>query len=152
MGAKDAFGVGSSLRQASAPARSELMATYLVDTSVIIDALNQKRGRWQLLGSLVKAGDTLAVSVVTVMEIYAGMRPHESQITQSFLSGLDHFEVDFELARYAGLLKNELARRGRTISATDVLIGATALAHKLILMTDNQKDFPMTALALYPLP
>ena len=52
------------------------MAIYLVDTSVIIDALNQKRGRWQLLGSLVKAGDTLAVSVVTVMEIYAGMRPH----------------------------------------------------------------------------
>ena len=128
------------------------MAIYLVDTSVIIDALNQKRGRWQLLGSLVKAGDTLAVSVVTVMEIYAGMRPNESQITQSFLSGLDHYEVDFELGRYAGLLKNEWARRGRMISATDVLIAATALAHKLILMTDHRKDFPMTALALYPLP
>ncbi len=127
------------------------MATYLVDTSVIIDALNQKRGRWQLLGSLVQAGDSLAVSVVTVMEIYAGMRPNESQITQSFLSGLDHYEVDFELGRYAGLLKNEWARGGRTISATDVLIGSTALAHKLILMTDNRKDFPMTA-SFYPLP
>jgi len=128
------------------------MATYLVDTSVIIDALNQKRGRWQLLGSLVEAGDSLAVSVVTVMEIYAGMRPHESRITQSFLSGLSHYEVDLELARYAGLLKNEWARQGRTISATDVLIAATALAHKLMLMTDNRKDFPMAELALYPLP
>jgi predicted nucleic acid-binding protein len=128
------------------------MATYLVDTSVIIDALNQKRGRWQLLGSMVAAGDNLAVSVVTVMEIYAGMRPHESRITESFLSGLSHYEVDLELARYAGLLKNEWARQGRTIPATDVLIAATALAHKLMLMTDNRKDFPMMELALYPLP
>ncbi|HEY6392988.1 MAG TPA: type II toxin-antitoxin system VapC family toxin [Bryobacteraceae bacterium] len=128
------------------------MATYLVDTSVIIDALNQKRGRWQLLGSMVAAGDDLAVSAVTVMEIYAGMRPHESRITQAFLSGLSHYEVDLELARYAGLLKNEWARQGRTISATDVLIAATALAHKLMLITDNRKDFPMKELALYPLP
>jgi predicted nucleic acid-binding protein len=128
------------------------MATYLVDTSVLIDALNQKRGRWQLLGSLVEAGDSIAVSVVTVMEIYAGMRPHEARITESFLSGLSHYGVDLELARYAGLLKNEWARQGRTISATDVLIAATALAHKLMLMTENRKDFPMPALALYPLP
>lgn len=128
------------------------MSTYLVDTSVIIDALNRKRGRWELLGSLVEAGDSLAVSVVTVMEIYAGMRPHESRITQSFLSGLSHYEIDLELARYAGLLKNEWGRQDRTISATDVLIAATALAHKLMLMTDNRKDFPMTELAFYPLP
>ena len=32
------------------------MATYLVDTSVIIDALNSKRGRRDLLLGLVKQG------------------------------------------------------------------------------------------------
>jgi len=45
------------------------MAIYLLDTSVIIDALNQRRGRWLLLASLVAAGDTLACSVVTLTEI-----------------------------------------------------------------------------------
>ena len=93
-------------------------------------------------------GTTLSEMVAAI-----GARWHiEEDFENAKDSGLDHYEVDFELARYAGLLKNEWARRGRTISSTDVLIGATALAHKLILMTDNRKDFPMTALAFYPLP
>jgi len=128
------------------------MATYLLDTSVIIDALNRKRNRWQLLASLVENGETLACSVITIAEIYAGLRPRESESTQIFLEGLEHYSIDWELARYAGLLKNEWAHRGRTLALADVLIAATALAHKLVLMTDNRKDFPMPQLVLYPLP
>jgi predicted nucleic acid-binding protein len=128
------------------------MAIYLLDTSVIIDALNQKRGRWQLLGSLVEAGDTLACSVVTLTEIYAGIRPKELAFTERFLEGLQHFELDSHLARYAGLLKNEWAKKGRTLAGVDLIIAATALGHHLVLMTDNRKDFPMAQLALYPLP
>jgi predicted nucleic acid-binding protein len=127
------------------------MATYLLDTSVVIDALNRKRGRRQLLTALVESGETLACSAMTVMEIYAGLRPHESQTTHAFLDGLEHYTVDRELGRYAGLLKNEWAKQGRTLSAPDVVIAATALIHKLVLMTDNRKDFPMPQLALYPL-
>jgi predicted nucleic acid-binding protein len=127
------------------------MAIYLLDTSVVIDALNRKRGRWQLLRALVESGETLACTAMTVMEIYAGLRPQESITTQAFLDGLEHYTVDRELGRYAGLLKNEWAKRGRTLSAPDVVIAATALLHKLVLMTDNRKDFRMPQLALYPL-
>ena len=128
------------------------MAIYLLDTSVIIDALNRKRGRRELLASLVASGEALGCSAITVTEIYAGMRPYEASATESFLDTLEHYDIDRELARYAGLLKNEWARKGRTLSTTDVLIAATALAHRLVLMTDNRKDFPMPGLALYPLP
>jgi predicted nucleic acid-binding protein len=128
------------------------MAIYLLDTSVVIDAINGKRGRWQLLASLVEGGEELACSAITLLEVYAGMRPRESAATQLFLDALEQYGVDSELARYAGLLKNEWSKRGRTLSIADVLIGATALAHKLVLMTDNRKDFPMPGLALYPLP
>ncbi|HEY6333288.1 MAG TPA: type II toxin-antitoxin system VapC family toxin [Blastocatellia bacterium] len=128
------------------------MAIYLLDTSVIIDAMTRKRGRWQLLKALVESGETLACSAMTVVEIYAGIRPPELVMTQAFLDGLEHYTVDRELGCYAGLLKNEWAKQGRTLSAPDVVIAATALAHKLVLMTDNRKDFPMPRLALYPLP
>ena len=60
--------------------------------------------------------------------------------------------MDSQLARAAGLLKNEWARKGRTIGVVDMIIAATALAHNLVFMTDNRKDFPMPELALYPLP
>ncbi|HTC89014.1 MAG TPA: type II toxin-antitoxin system VapC family toxin [Bryobacteraceae bacterium] len=128
------------------------MAIYLLDTSVIIDVLNQKRGRWQLLGSLVEAGDTLACSVVTLTEIYAGVRPKEVVFTERFLEGLEHYDLDSHLARLAGLLKNEWSKKGRTLGVVDLIIAATALAHNLVLMTDNRKDFPMRELSFYPLP
>lgn len=127
------------------------MAVYLADTSVLIDAINRKRGRWELLRTLVEGGDTLACSAITVTEIYAGMRPHESAATRSLLEAMELYEVDWELARYAGLLKNEWGRRGQTLSVPDVLIAATALVHSLVLMTDNRKDFPMPQLVVYPL-
>jgi predicted nucleic acid-binding protein len=119
---------------------------------VIIDALNRKRKRWELLGSLVEAGETLACSAITVAEIYAGIRQHETERTHTFLENLDCYGVDADLARYAGWLKNDWAKQGRTLSISDVLIAATALVHKVVLMTDNRKDFPMQNLALYPLP
>jgi tRNA(fMet)-specific endonuclease VapC len=128
------------------------MAIYLLDTSVVIDALNQKRGRWQLLASLVEGGEMLASSVMTLTEIYAGVRPGEFTLTERFLNSLDHYEVDAPLARYAGLLKNEWAQKGRTLGVVDLVIAATALAHGLVLMTENRKDFPMRKLALYTLP
>ncbi len=128
------------------------MAIYLLDTSVIIDALNRKQGRWELLASLVEAGDMLACSVVTLSEIFAGVRPKEISLTERFLNALEHYDLDSQLARAAGLLKNEWARKGRTIGVVDMMIAATALAHNLVFMTDNRKDFPMPELALYPLP
>lgn len=128
------------------------MAIYLLDTSVLIDTINEKRGRRQLLVSLLEAGDTLGCSVVTIGEIYAGMRPRESAMTQLLLDELEHYGIDANLARHAGLLKNEWARKGQTLSLNDMLIAATALAYNLPLMTDNRKDFPMPQLSLYPLP
>jgi predicted nucleic acid-binding protein len=128
------------------------MAIYLLDTSVIVDVLNQKRGRWHLLAALVEAGDSLACSVVTLPEIYAGIRPKEIANTECFLDGLHHYGLDSQLARSAGFLKNEWAKKGRTLGIADMIIAATALAHNLVLMTDNRKDFPMTQLVLYPLP
>jgi predicted nucleic acid-binding protein len=51
------------------------MAIYLLDTSVTIDVLNRKRGRWHLRASSVEAGDTLVCSVVPLTEIHACIRP-----------------------------------------------------------------------------
>ncbi len=93
-----------------------------------------------------------AVPLTERSKIYAGLRPRESSMTEAFLDGLEHYPVDRELGRYAGLLKNEWATQGRTLSIPDVIIAATALAYKLVLMTDNRKDFPMPELAMFSWP
>jgi predicted nucleic acid-binding protein len=128
------------------------VATYLVDTSVIVDALNNKRGRHEFLLGLLKQGHLLACCPINVTEVYAGLRPKEEQATERFLQTLVYYHVTWPVARQAGLLKRDFSRKGITLSVADATIAAIAIAHGLTLMTDNVKDFPMKDLTLYSLP
>src|SRR5689334_9598722 len=128
------------------------MATFLLDTSVIIDTINNRKNRRQLLRDLLKAGNSLACCPVNVAEIYAGVRPAEEQNTAAFLNSLDYYPISFSIARLGGELKRNFSKKGKTLALTDTLIAATALHHQLPLLTDNTKDFPMPEITLYPLP
>jgi len=124
----------------------------LLDTSVIIDALNYKRGRREFLAQRNQAGDILACSAISVAEVYAGMMPHEAEATDEFFQGLECIEISEEIARQAGCLKYEWARKGITLVIPDAIIAAVALSLNLTLATDNSKDFPMPELRFLPLP
>lgn len=128
------------------------MATYLLDTSVIIDALNNKRNRRGLLLDLLRQGHLLACCPINVAEVYAGLRPKEESATEEFLHSLEYYHVTWPVARMAGLLKRDHARKGLVVTIADATIAAVAIAHELTLLTDNVKDFPMKELTLYPLP
>lgn len=51
-----------------------MFSTFLLDSGIIIDALNSKRGRRQLLEQLTDSGGDLACCPINVTEIYAGLR------------------------------------------------------------------------------
>ena len=80
------------------------------------------------------------------------MRPREATATGDFLRSLKFYEVTWEVARLAGELKNERARKGQTLSLADVTVAAVAVANGLTLLTDNRKHFPMPELQLIRLP
>ena len=126
-------------------------ASNLVHTNLLIPTTRQKKGRWELFQGLVEAGGSLACSVLTVGELYAGMKPHERARTEELLDGFERHEVTEEIARYAGLLKNEWTLKGFTFTLVDMMIVATAIAHNLTLITENRKDFPMAELKLHPI-
>ena len=128
------------------------MATYLLDSSVIIDVLNGKRGRHLLLEELLRHGNLLACCSVNVTEVYAGMKPPEATLTEEFLRSLEYYDVTWEIARRAGLLRRDYTRRGITLALGDATIAAVALTHRLPLLTDNVRHYPMKELELYPLP
>ena len=123
----------------------------LLDTTVLIDALRFREGRRELLAELARAGHTLATSALNVAEVYAGMRPGEESQTEAFLRALDCYELSWSTGRLAGNLKREWGGKGRTLSLSDTIVAAVALEHGCVLMTDNQKHFPMPELSHYPL-
>ena len=66
------------------------MSTFLLDTSVIIDAINGKRDRAQLREELLEQGHLLACCPINVTEVYAGMRTHEETRTLNLLESLQY--------------------------------------------------------------
>jgi predicted nucleic acid-binding protein len=127
------------------------MTTYLLDTSVIIDILNGRRNRDALLKGFLDQGDLLACCPVNISEVYAGMRPKEEAATEAFLQSLDFYEITWDVARQAGLLKRDYSKRGQSLSLPDTTIAAVAMEYNLTLITDNVRPYPMPQLKLYPL-
>lgn len=127
------------------------MATYLLDTNIIIDVLNEKRNRPALLQALLSEGHLLACCPINVAEVYAGMRPREEPHTEALLNSLWYFPITFPIARLAGLLKRDYGKTGKALNIADATIAAVAIHHNLPLITDNIKDFPMKQLQLHTL-
>ncbi|HEX3105907.1 MAG TPA: PIN domain-containing protein [Terriglobales bacterium] len=124
---------------------------FLLDTSVLIDALRFRNARRELLARLLNEGHHFSTTALNIAEVYAGVRPGENELTAALLDSLECHELTASSGRRAGLLKNEWARRGRTLSLSDMIIAAIAIEKQCSLMTDNRKDFPMAELSLYPL-
>ena len=125
------------------------MPHYLLDTTVLVNDIRRRQGKAELLRHLLVAGGSLACSAITIAEIYAGMRPHEKERTEVLFAELVVHDVTAAIAAFGGLLKNEWAAKGRILSITDMLIAATAIMHKFVLVTDNVKDFPMQEVRLF---
>ena len=128
------------------------MAIYLLDTSVIIDTINGKRNREQLLTELLRQGNLLACCPINVTEVYAGLRRAEESRTLDLLESMKCYPITWPVARLAGLIKRDYGKKGITLATTDVMIAAVALHHQITLITDNLKHYPMKELSLYALP
>ncbi len=128
------------------------MAVFLLDTTVIVDTINRKKGRDEFLDGLLVHRNLLACCSINVTEVYAGMSPHEAKITGELLRSLKFYDVTWEIAQLAGELQNRWRKKGHSLSLPDVTIAAVALARGLTLLTDNRKHFPMPELVFRPLP
>ena len=95
------------------------MATLLLDTTVIIDALNNKRDRNALLLQLLKENHTLACCPINIAEVYAGMRPKEEPATERLLQSLQLIPITWPVAKLAGELKRDYGKKGKKKSRAD---------------------------------
>ena len=128
------------------------MFLLLLDTTFIIDVLNDKRGRADLMETMIIDRRSLACCAINVAEVYVGLRSPEARRTEALLRNLIYAPITWESAKLAGELKRDWARKGHTLSLTDTTIAAVCITEGLTLVTDNRKHFPMPELTLYPLP
>jgi len=115
----------------------------VVDTSVLIDHLRGVEGAREALQEAATSGDLLAASVLTRVELLAGMRASEESATLNLLSRLTWVDVDESLADRAGRLANHYLRTHPGVDPVDFVIAATVERLGADLWTLNLKHFPM---------
>lgn len=117
--------------------------TIVVDTSVLIDHLRGDVATTAALRQASSAGERLVASVLTKVEILAGMRPAEKEPTRRLLGALDLVDVDDDISERAGTLANRFLRSHPGVDLVDYVIAGTVQRLDAQLWTRNVKHFPM---------
>lgn len=117
---------------------------YLLDTNICIFFLRGKLNLDEIIKQ--KGKENCFISEVTVLELRFGAENSENPVKSHkavdlFISGISIIPIYSAIKKYAKE-KVRLRKLGKPMNDEfDLLIGVTATENKLILVTDNEKDF-----------
>lgn len=118
---------------------------YLLDTNICIFAIKRKPETvFKRLYEFLKDG--IYISVLTVAELEFGVAnssfPEKNRIALlEFLSIFNILPFDDKDAIQYGLIKSKLRKSGNIIGPIDLLLAAQSVSKKLILVTNNVREF-----------
>jgi tRNA(fMet)-specific endonuclease VapC len=118
---------------------------YMLDTNACIRILNNTSAP---LVSRLRAENPSAIrlSSITKAELLFGAR-HSARVAANlrllgrFFAPFISLPFDDRCAEHYSAIRTDLTARGQLIGPNDMLIAATALAHNLILVTHNRREF-----------
>ena len=117
---------------------------YLVDTDWVIHALHGSTAVVRRLEEFTDDG--IGISIISTAELYQGVfyslepRANEALLLE-FIGGYDVIQVDDEICRIFARERGRLKAAGTPVSDLDLLIGCTALRHRLTLLSNNRRHF-----------
>lgn len=126
------------------------MTDHLLDANALIDYFRNKESTLNLLESLEVQGHRLAICAVGLAELYSGFSLQQRITADPVVDSWFYYETTPAVAKEAGRYRYEFARVGTTLSATDSLIAAVAIANNATLITNNVRHFPMREIRLLP--
>jgi tRNA(fMet)-specific endonuclease VapC len=118
---------------------------YLLDTNICIALIRQRSP--EILGRITKHQITdIAISAVTIAELQYGVNKssqiqRNQQALDQFLIPFTFLDFDYAAAQAYGPIRAALEAQGIPIGPLDTLIAAQAVAHSLVLATNNTKEF-----------
>jgi len=127
------------------------MSAFMLDTNMVGFLV---RGRPEVVARVVAAADgTLCVSAITRGEVAFGLsrRPASTALTRAIRelwNRVDTLPWDAGVADCYGELRAAMERKGRPLSAFDMMIAAHALAVGAVLVTNDSSFVAVDGLGL----
>ncbi|MFH1824438.1 MAG: PIN domain-containing protein [Candidatus Firestonebacteria bacterium] len=116
---------------------------YLIDTNIIINILNKNKRDFDLIFSLEKK-EILSISVLTIYELFIGI--HDENVKKTARELLKYFktvDITSDICEKASEIMKQNKQLEDILGIVDLLLAATCILHKLILITENKKHFKL---------
>lgn len=115
--------------------------TILLDTDFVIDFL---RGETRMIDIIIPLWEKniAFLSVLSVYELYAGMRPNEKEATDNFINACQLEPLTIEISKEAGNYRSDYRAKGQTLSIVDCIIATTAKINNHLVATKKLRHFP----------
>lgn len=123
------------------------MHPVMIDTDVAIDYLRGSLYAKELIEPLWDSG-LAYLSVLSIYELYAGMKENEKENTLSFVNACNIEGVTDEIALKGAELYKHYRTKGTTLTSIDCLIAATAIVRKHKIATRNVAHYPEKGLLI----
>ena len=121
------------------------VAPALLDTDILSELLKQHPLVLQKARAYLADHGRLAFSIVTRYEILRGLKAKQALAQEAaferFCQTSEVVPLTDEMIQLAATLYGDLYRRGELLPDADLLIAATALAERRILVTNNLDHF-----------
>lgn len=127
--------------------RGAVMQTVIIDTDIAIDYLRGISYALDLILPLWE-NNTAHLSILSVYELYSGLRDNERKDTEHFMAACNIDTVTFEAAQKGGELYRHYREKGITLTSVDCLIAATAITRGHKIATKNTAHYPDKKLLL----
>jgi hypothetical protein len=128
------------------------MTKYLLDTTALIDYLAGRPKVVALVKKLATEGHSLGVCCINIAELYSGLKEQKHPQANRLIDSLLYYGVTKEISKLAGSYRFAFARQGIALSTADTIVAATAVANEAILITANEKDYPMDEIKILEQP
>ncbi len=115
----------------------------VVDTSLLVDAQRGRQAARQRLDELLRRPEDLAVSAMTVLEVYAAPRLSAAwaRFYASVFAAVEILELDGPSAEQGARLARDMARRGHRLHNADAAIAGCAAQAGASVVVTADADF-----------